>query len=148
MSKIPYSYETSLGNLTNKASKALGKRLVANFKSIGFDITTDQWVILMGLWIKDGQNQQELAEFSEKDKTSITRIIDSLEKKGFVTRKVNKQDRRVNFIYLTQMANDSKAILYAQAEKTLEVACQNISDEDIEKFSGFLNTICLNLTSV
>lgn len=146
MHNIKYSFDTSLGNLTHKASKALGKQLVKNFQQAGFEITTDQWLVLMALWMKDGQNQQDLAEFCEKDKTSITRIIDGLQNKEFVTRKTSTKDRRVNFIYLTEKALESKDLLYDQAEKTLLESCKGISEDDVRTCMEVLNSISNNLS--
>ena len=50
----------------------------------GLDISLDQWMILGPVWQLESASQKELGEICLKDKTSITRIIDALEKKNLV----------------------------------------------------------------
>jgi len=67
-----------------------------------FDITSEQWIILGRLDKKRGEyNQKELAKDTNKEQASITRIIDKLEKKGFVERTRSEKDRRQYIIHIT-----------------------------------------------
>jgi DNA-binding MarR family transcriptional regulator len=53
------------------------------------------------LTIKDNITQRELSKRTEKDPTNITRILDQLERKGWIERKANATDRRSYLIYVT-----------------------------------------------
>ena len=74
----------------------------SDLQSNGLDITIEQWRILFYLWKEDGINQQELAKRSKKEKSTITRQIDILEKKGLIIRRSQSSDKRNKQIFLTQ----------------------------------------------
>ncbi len=98
-----FSYDTRLifAILNGQVSMAMSKRLHKNFKQSGLDISPEQWTALFFLWQKDGVSQTDLCNFSYKDKTSVTRLINDLVAMGLVERIPSKMDKRVNFIYLT-----------------------------------------------
>ena len=90
--------------ITGKASTAIARRLQKNFKQAGTEITIEQWSVLYHLWKQDGLSQQQLCDATFRDKPSITRLMDNLEKQRLVKRVPSKEDRRINLIYLTKEA--------------------------------------------
>ncbi|MGZ0051943.1 MarR family winged helix-turn-helix transcriptional regulator [Brevibacillus gelatini] len=66
-----------------------------------FDLTTEQFAVLYRLREEDGINQKELALRSAKDQPTMTRILDNLQKKGWIEKKLSEQDRRAYLITLT-----------------------------------------------
>src|SRR3989339_1900752 len=72
------------------------------FQNQGFDLTPEQFLVLDTLWDDGVQSQQEIALKINKDKNSVTKLIDALEKKNFVQRVAYKQDRRLNLIHITE----------------------------------------------
>ncbi|CAN5294917.1 MarR family transcriptional regulator [soil metagenome] len=107
--------------ITGKASTAIARRLQKNFKLNELDITIEQWSVLYHLWKHDGLSQQQLCEATFRDKPSITRLVDNLEKLKMVKRVPSKNDRRINLIYLTKEAQ-------ALEEKTMQVANQTLNE--------------------
>ncbi len=107
--------------ITGKATVAIARRLQKNFKQAGVDITIEQWSVLYHLWKEDGMSQQQLCDATFRDKPSITRLVDNLEKLKLVNRVASKDDRRINMIYLTPEALDLQ-------EKTMEVANQTLNE--------------------
>lgn len=65
------------------------------------DITFEMLQVLSCLWREQGVSQQALADGTVKDKASLTYLIANLEKKGYVCRKEDPQDRRNKLVYLT-----------------------------------------------
>jgi MarR family transcriptional regulator, organic hydroperoxide resistance regulator len=92
---INKNIDASLGFLLNKTTLVYQRELNRNFLSAGFDITNEQWSILIYLFNCDGKSQNEIAEKTYKDKVSVTKIIDSLEKRELVYRTNDVKDRRV-----------------------------------------------------
>ena len=90
--------------ITGMASTAIARRLQKNFKQEGIEITIEQWSVLYHLWKKDGISQQDLCNASFRDKPSITRLVDNLEKLKLVKRVPSQTDRRSNSIMLTEAA--------------------------------------------
>ena len=70
----------------------------------GMNLTIEQWSVLYHLWKQDGISQQELCNATFRDKPSITRLVDNLEKLNLVKRVASENDRRINKIYLTKQA--------------------------------------------
>ena len=88
--------------VTGKASIAISRRLQKKFNSASLPITIEQWSVLYHLWKQDGQSQQELCNATFRDKPSITRLVDNLEKLQLVKRVASSDDRRINRICLTK----------------------------------------------
>jgi DNA-binding MarR family transcriptional regulator len=110
------------------------------------DITIEQWSVLYHLWKLDGQSQQQLCDATFRDKPSITRLVDNLEKLQLVTRVANKDDRRINRIYLTQQANLLQVQTMELANQTLNEALEGVSNEQIEIAKEVLQKVYDNLT--
>jgi len=118
-----------------------------SFTKAGHDITTEQWRILRCLQNKDGQRQQDLANFVYKDKTLITRIVDSMEKRDLVVRVPDRLDRRQKLIYLTNKGKRLQEELMQIAQKTSLEAQQGIGEEHLGIFTNVLLKIQDNLSN-
>jgi DNA-binding MarR family transcriptional regulator len=131
--------------ITGKASTALARRLQKNFKQNGVDITIEQWSVLYHLWKQDGLSQQELCNATFRDKPSITRLVDNLEKLKLVRRVSSKEDRRMNLIFLTETAKRMQDPTMDLANQTLNEALVNVSPADIELCKAVLQQVYDNL---
>ncbi len=131
--------------ITGKASTAIARRMQKNFKQHGVEITIEQWSVLYHLWKEDGMSQQQLCEATFRDKPSITRLVDNLEKLQLVKRVASKHDRRINMIYLTPEA----ALLQEQsmelANQTLNEALDGVTNGQVEIAKEVLQRVYENL---
>lgn len=146
MAQTPYNLEESLGYVIGRAGRALANQLNQNFEKAGYDVTCEQWAILMNLVRKNGQSQTELASTSCKDKTSITRLLDGMEKRRLVVRRPDKNDGRHKFIHLTDKGNKLQQTLLKLVKKTLEEAQDGINVQKLETCKEVLRQIAQNLT--
>jgi DNA-binding MarR family transcriptional regulator len=131
--------------ITGKASTAISRRLQKNFKQSALDITIEQWSVLYHLWKVDGLSQQQLCEATFRDKPSITRLVDNLEKLKLVKRVASKEDRRINLIYLTKEAQSLQEKTMAVANQTLNEALLGVSNGQIEIAKEVLQVVYNNL---
>ncbi len=131
--------------ITGKASTAIARRLQKNFKQHSIDITIEQWSVLYHLWKEDGQSQQQLCDATFRDKPSITRLVDNLEKLQLVKRVPSKADRRINLIYLTEVAYQLQDRTMELANQTLNEALAYVSFEQIEIAKEVLQKVYDNL---
>ena len=131
--------------ITGLASTALARRLQKNFKQNGVDITIEQWSVLYQLWKQDGLSQQELCNATFRDKPSITRLLDNLEKQKLVRRVSSKDDRRMNLIFLTDMASRLQDSTLVLANQTLNEALEGVPPSDIELCKSVLQRVYDNL---
>lgn len=136
--------DSSIGYLVGRTSRAIVKRLTKKFADAGFDISYEQWSILIHLYRKDGQTQQELSNIAVKDKAAITRLLNVLEKKNVVLRIPDRTDKRSNLVYLTHKAKEFQEDLMALVEEMLREADKGISLEEMEQCRTTLNKIFMN----
>ncbi len=132
--------------ITGKASTAIARRLQKNFKQAGIEITIEQWSVLYHLWKEDGQSQQQLCDATFRDKPSITRLVDNLEKLGLVNRTANKNDRRINKICLTPEAEKLQVQTMEVANQTLNEALQGVTNGQVEIAKEVLQMVYENLS--
>ena len=133
--------------ITGKASTAIARRLQKNFKQASVDITIEQWSVLYHLWKQDGLSQQQLCDATFRDKPSITRLVDNLEKLKLVKRVPSKDDRRMNMIYLSQEAVDLQEKTMELANQTLNEALEGVTIEQIEIAKQVLQKVYDNLAN-
>ena len=132
--------------INGMAATAVARRLQKNFRNAGLEITIEQWSVLYHLWKEDCLSQQELGTRTFRDKASITRLIDNLEKLGLVTRVASTSDRRINLVCLTDAAKPLQEQTYHLANDTMNEALQNITREEIETVKTVLQKVYDNLT--
>ena len=131
--------------ITGKASTAIARRLQKNFKQAGVEITIEQWSVLYHLWKEDGMSQQQLCDATFRDKPSITRLVDNLEKLKLVKRVPSKNDRRINLIYLTKEAMQLQQKTMELANQTLNEALSGVTSGQIDVAKEVLQTVYDNL---
>jgi len=131
--------------ITGKASIAIARRLQKKFNGAGLNRTIEQWSVLYHLWKADGISQQELCKATFRDKPSITRLVDNLEKAGLVKRVASENDRRINCIYLTKQAQKLQQQSMDIAEETLNEALDTVDPEKIEICKQVLQVVYDNL---
>ncbi len=131
--------------ITGMASTAIARRLQKNFKQEGIEITIEQWSVLYHLWKTDGISQQELCNASFRDKPSITRLVDNLEKLKLVKRFPSQTDRRSNMIMLTDAAKKLQEKTMELAAKTLNEALEGVNASDVETAKKVLQQVYDNL---
>ena len=137
--------DDSLGYLVNRTARALVNRLSENFSRAGFDVTPEQWRVLVNLWAEDGRTQQALSQATDKKKTSITRLIHGMVKRSLVVRVPDGSDRRQNLIYLTHKGRQLQSGLSVQAKKTLDQAQAGINPQDLAVCKQVLRQVIKNI---
>lgn len=134
--------------INGMASIAVARRLQKNFRQAGLDITIEQWSLLYHLWKEDCLSQQELCNRTFRDKPSITRLVDNLEKQNLVKRIAAKNDRRINLICITDAARDLQQQTIDLANQTMDEALVNISRTEIDTVKKVLQQVYDNLNPV
>lgn len=131
--------------ITGMASTAVARRLQKNFRQAGLDITIEQWSVLYHLWKEDGLSQQELCHRTFRDKPSITRLVDNLERQNLVNRVASQEDRRINLVFLTDTARALQDTTVQLANRTMEEALVEVDKADIEVTKKVLQQVYDNL---
>ena len=121
--------------------KYFAKELTRN----GINLTPEQYLVMDILWDAEVMSQQAIADIIQKDKNSVTKFIDSLEKKGLVYRQVNKTDRRVNNIVVSEEGMRLKAKTTEVAIGMMRNVLKNIKEEDLMALDKVMNQIKENI---
>jgi len=131
--------------ITGKASTAIARRLQKKFNKAGLNLTIEQWSVLYHLCKEAGKSQQDLCNATFRDKPSITRLVDNLEKLKLVKRVPSKDDRRMNMIVLTNEAKKLQDQAMDLASETLNEALEGVPEERIEVCKEVLQIVYDNL---
>lgn len=131
--------------LLERTARRVKQYAQQRFNAEDFDITVDQWLVLKTLRSSNDLNQSELAELTNKDCPTLTRIIDLLCKKGLTERRMAADDRRSFIVHLTKKGEENIASWSPKVAEIRMKAWENLTEEDYENLKRILNTIYKNL---
>ena len=129
-------------NLVHNRTK---QYLATLFQEHGYNITPEQFLVIDALWNNGVMSQQQLAHLILKDKNSVVKLIDGLEKKGLVVRVADKVDRRQNLIELTEYAQSIKDKVKEVAIEAINHIIKDIPQEEIQIFLNVLGKMAANM---
>ena len=147
MELIEYSLKNSLGHMMGRISRAILNQLQRSFVAAGCDLSVEQWLLLVHLRDWDGQIHQQLAHSTYRDKTTITRLLDGLEKRGLVERVSDTADRRQKRVRIMPEGRKLIKKLKPLALKIQNKAMEDIALQDIDMCKNILSKIYHNITS-
>lgn len=98
-------------------------------------LTRAQWLVLTRLYRRPGASQTELADMLEIDRASAGRMIDRMEKAGWLQRRADGTDRRINRLHLTPGARKAHARMWKIAEDTVDDALDTLSSRERQEFT-------------
>jgi len=139
-----FPLDNSPGYLLNLAVREISVHLARAFKAGGLELTPQQWSLLARLWEKDGQHQNELAETTTKDRHNVARILALMERNGMIERRPDRDDKRLQRVYLTDLGKCLRPRLTAMALEVLEQAFQGVSDKDVQRFREICRRVIAN----
>ena len=121
--------------------------IAAKLRQMDVPLTPEQFILIDLLWNQGSMSQQQLADQMQKDKNSVTKLVDALERKGFVVREQNRQDRRSNTLVLTEKAEGLKHGAKQKGISILDEMLVGISEEELRSFLMILHKLNRNMTS-
>lgn len=137
--------DQSMGYLSHITGLLLKRELIELIKRHRINVTPEQWAILNRLNENQGLTQKEVSKISFKDTANITRILDKLEQKGLVERRIIPSDRRVRKIYITEQGQKIRDLIEPLAEEVLLKATKGIHPKDVELYNSVAKKIIANL---
>lgn len=110
------------------------------------DITRSQWAVLWRLSCANGMSQAELAEQAEIEQPSLVRHVDNLEQQGWITRKRDMNDRRINRIHLTPKGEALMEEAWQHGYDIREEYSKGLSETELEQLRVLLAKVKENLS--
>jgi len=141
-----FPLDNSQGYIIHRLDMQMALGLQHAFKAKGFNVTPEQWGVLNRLWENEGIHQSALAQKTAKDRHNITRILNLLEKNGFIRRIPDGEDRRRLNVYLTEEGKALKQKLIPIAIGFLKKCFKGLTQEDIQSLKRVHEHILKNLT--
>jgi DNA-binding MarR family transcriptional regulator len=123
----------------------LRQHIQIKIKEHNINITFEMLEVMSCLWKKDGINQQEIADLTLRDKSSMTYLIDNLVKREMVKRVEDGIDRRNKLIYLTNEGNKLKDTLYPWVAEVYKMATVDVDLKTLEDGIEMVNKMIGNL---
>ncbi|WP_348982401.1 MarR family transcriptional regulator [Desulfosporosinus sp. HMP52] len=109
-----------------------------------YGITPSQFYVLSAVWEKDGLKFKELAKSLEMDGSTLTSILDRLERLELVERRNDPEDRRSLLVFLTEQAKQQISEMAHLAEKLDQEIKERFTEEEFATFERVLEKLSLD----
>ena len=127
--------------------RQVGERIfVRKLKQYGIEINPAQGRIAFALWQKDGISINELAKRTQLKKSTLTSMLDRLERMGYIKRRRCRKDRRKILIMRTKKDIAMEKRYTEISQEMTEVFYKGFSKSQIDRFEVDLERILNNLT--
>lgn len=132
-----------IGVYIDRTYKVVRQDLLNRFKKANLDLTPEQWVILSKLEGKT-KSQVELGSESFKDKHTVSRIIDLLQKKGFITREQDPDDGRRYLVTTTSLGKEITEQAKEHVYASRDLGWQHLTDEEYHQLLSLLDKVFIS----
>lgn len=122
-----------------RASSSITKMVKQDMDSYGVNPT--EFMVLELLYSRGAQAIQVIGKKVLLASSSITYVIDQLEKKDFVQRKQNPKDRRVSLVSLTASGKELMDEIFPQHSKVIQSLFDDLRTEELVKLSDDIKAI-------
>ncbi len=100
--------------------------------------------VIFALWGKDGVPIKTLCEKTSLDKSTLTGIIDRLERDGYIERKPSEIDKRSTLILLTGKEQEFANHVHKVSDQMNEIFYKGFTDGEITQFESMLERRLVN----
>jgi DNA-binding MarR family transcriptional regulator len=104
-------------------------------------LTRPQWLALVRLKRRPGVSQSELAEMMEIEKAPAGKIVDRMQEKGWVERRPDPDDRRINRIFLTERGEKVHSAIYPISEDTISDSLADLDPAERAELARLMTII-------
>jgi len=137
------SAKLGFGSLVTDVTRLMRKHF--DRRAVRFRMTRAQWRALKRLSHNEGMRQNELAEQLEMEPIAIGRVIDRLQKAGFVERRADPADRRAWRLHLTTRAHGVVDDMELISSELLREAQRGVSAAEMKAMMSALTRMKNNL---
>ena len=106
-----------------------------------YNITPVQFFVLNALWENDGIKFKDLARSVNMDGSTLTGVLDRMERGGFVERRNDPEDRRSLLVFLTDNSKKNGMIMFKSSENLDQEIKKQLSEEDFNLFVKVLDKL-------
>ena len=138
--------DKAYGFLLEKTSKRLKQELQRRFNELDIQMTVDQWMIFYELLLHKKLTQNEIAEFTNKDAPTVTRMIALLENRRLVKKTNDTKDKRKSLISLSSAGQKLVEKMLPVVTDFRQEGWHGLTEEDALTFERIMEKINNNLS--
>ena len=135
--------DSSIGFLISDVSRLLRRVYDRRVEPLG--LTRAQWRVLVHVYRRAGVSQTALAQILEIEKPTLGRLVDRLEQKGWVERRIDDRDQRARRLVITERARPLIDQMEELAEAVHADALDSVADDETAQLSHTLLIVKANL---
>lgn len=135
--------ERHLGFLVHDVARLMRLAFDRRVRDLG--LTGAQWTVLCQVIRADGQRQIDLANATGMEKAPLGKLLDRLEAGGWILRRSDPDDRRVNRVYKTPKVSPLAEIVTNEAAALFEVALAGFTTPEAQDFLNDIIKVKANL---
>lgn len=144
--KTHIEFKNSLGPWIGRTMKMIEDKIEDILAENSIDLSRMQFVVLKTIEENDGMSQNELAHFANRNKSSLTRMINTLITKGYITKCSSEEDKRKNHIHITDEGQTILKKAVPHFRKMARNIESNLTPEEIEQTKLILKKIQHNVS--
>ncbi|MGA2554249.1 MAG: MarR family transcriptional regulator [Smithella sp.] len=137
----------SLGFWLYRSHAQVSAALRQTFQDAGYDLTPEQWAVLFRVQEQEGINQIQLSEKTFKDRHNITRILKQLDKRGYIEKRNDENDKRANRIYLSPSGRSLYKNIKPLVLQHRKRICKGFNAKDMLNIRKYLGQVIHNLNN-
>jgi DNA-binding MarR family transcriptional regulator len=134
------------GFLMAKIRQVSGRIFERMLKDYDVEINSAQGRIMFALWQEDGISINELAKKTQLKKSTLTSMLDRLERMGYLKRRRCEKDRRKILIERTSKDKDLEKEYVRLSQEHTKIFFQGFTEDQMDRFEEDLKRILNNLT--
>lgn len=138
--------KTTFGYLVTDVTRLMRKQF--DRRAVRFGLTRSQWRALKRVHHAEGMTQNELAEFLEMEPIAVGRVIDRLQKAGFIERRSDPHDRRCWRLHVQPKALEIVDDMEQIAQELFRQAQRGISAAEMKSMISVLSRMKDNLNAL
>jgi DNA-binding MarR family transcriptional regulator len=138
--------DRNFGWLTTDVARLMRTVFDRRVKALG--LTRPQWLAIVRLKRRPGASQSELADMMEIERAPAGKIVDRLQERGWVERRPDPDDRRINRIFLTDLGERVHAAIWPIAQSTVADALVDLSEAEVNRLNLLLARVKSRLVAM
>lgn len=124
---------------------AIKQYVVKKIREDNIDLTYEMLQVLGVLWANGEMNQQEIADRTQKNKASLTSLLDNLAKRDFIIRTEDLNDRRNKIISLTKTGREKEQYIAPVLRDLHNTLGSNLNKAEIKQLTDILEKMKANV---
>ena len=133
----------ALADVLQRVSRQLGELTLEDLKRFG--MTMPRWLVLSQLAVRDGQSIGDLSRSTVTKQSSLTRVVDQMERDELVVRHPSEEDQRIVQVWLTEAGRETYDEVVPLAVRRAHQALDGLRDADIETLNALLQRLLTNM---